>query len=218
VPTEFRNNRCRTGGLAPLASVEDSIDLETASHRALSNNATLFVTILGVIVGGGLAASEAVARRLGWFILAAVLAGAAVGALFGFLAGLAGNMAFDLHQPIGSLSPLAKTIRSQTAMLGILGVGIGLSMGLLSGCRRTVLTCGVGGLLAGVLAGIVYPMLAAVCLPTVATELVVPSHRAGRLLWIGVMTGLLGVAIPGVARQRPKRVAGSDSKTGGKVS
>ena len=187
------------------APVEDLIALEMASRKAETRNAILFVGILGAAVGGSLAVGEGVARRSGRAVLTAALAATAVAAAFGCLAALAGHAVFDYHRPLQDLSPLAKTIRTQGAMLATLGAGIGLAVGLFSGSWRTGLTCLAGGLLAGVLAGMVYPMLAAVFLPGVATELVVPLGAVDRLLWIAVIAGLAAAIISSVARRRPPR-------------
>jgi hypothetical protein len=195
----------RLANLPTPAPVEDLVELEMANRQAASRNAILFLGILGAVVGGGLAVGEGVARRSGRLILTAVLAGTAVAALFGCLAGLIGHMAFDFHRPIEGLSPLAKTIRTQAILSATLGLGLGLAVGMISRRGRIALTCLVGGLLAGVLAGIVYPMLTAICFPGLATESVVPSQTIGRLVWIAVLTGFAGLVIPGVARQRRPR-------------
>ncbi len=186
-------------------SDEEMLAFEVALGEAVFRNAILFVGIFGAVVGGGLAVGEGVAQRSRRIVLKAALAGTAVAAVFGCLAALTGHVAFDYHYPIEGLSPLAKTIRTQAAMLATLGAGIGLAVGIFSGGRRIGFTCVVGGLLAGVLAGMVYPMVTAVCFPGIATELVVPYGTVDRFLWIGVMTGLAGVIIPGVGRRRPPR-------------
>ena len=195
----------RLANLPTPAPVEDLAELEMANRQAARRNAILFLGILGAVVGGSLAVGEGVLRRSGRIVLTAVLIGTAVAAVFGGLAGLNGHMAFDFHRPIEGLSPLAKTIRTQAAMLATFGLGIGMAVGMVSGRGRIALTCIVGGLLAGVLAGIVYPMLTAICFPGLATESVVPSQAIGRVVWIAVLTGLAGLIIPGVTRQRKSR-------------
>jgi hypothetical protein len=61
----------------------------------------------------------------------------------------------------------------------------------------------VGGLLAGLAAGLVHPILAAQ-FPLVQTDVLVPLEPLNRLAWIGTFAVLLGLIIPGI---KPPRAA-----------
>jgi hypothetical protein len=75
----------------------------------------------------------------------------------------------------------------------------------------------LGGLLAGLLAAMVFPILAASLvtlaaefgaaglMPDANTELIIPKGAVIRLLWLGLTAGLLGLTIPGLAAKRAPR-------------
>jgi hypothetical protein len=178
---------------------------DAAQKVADLHNAMAALGLFGMLVGGALALGEGVARRSLKTALAGTVLCASVGALFGSLAGLLGHFAYLYYLPVQDVSDLAKTIRVQVVMLGVLGGGAGLGLGMLGASRRSVLTCLPAGVLGGVLAGMLYPFLTANFLPVAFTELVIPRGAGNRLLWIGLTAGLLGLTIPGLSLRRGPR-------------
>lgn len=186
--------------------VPDKLFLQqlAAQDHADRLNAVLLLSLFGVLVGGLLAPSAQAGRRSFGTILRNRGVGGLVGGLFGALAALVGIVAHDIHSEIRNVTPLAKTIRVQSIMFATLGCGIGLAIGGLVGWRRAVGALATG-ILAGVLAGMLYPFLAGVLLPNSITETLVPRGTVNRLLWLGLAGSLLGMLIPATTLSRRRR-------------
>jgi hypothetical protein len=58
----------------------------------------------------------------------------------------------------------------------------------------------LGGLLAGFLASITYPLIVAALLPAAMTTVLIPLEISERILWFSLYTGLLGLIVPSVIR------------------
>jgi hypothetical protein len=198
-------------GLPPTAPSEQLQKAEAAQQEANARNHVAFLGAYGVLLGASLAIGEGLARRSLGRTLIAVAACVSAGAVFGSLASGLGEYLFGHCEPLRQLSPLAKTMVVQGAMLATVGCGLGLALGVLTARVGTAATCLVGGILAGVLAGMLYPMLTAVLLPGALTELLLPMQTGSRALWLGLASGLVGLTIPAVARGR-KRPAPPGSK------
>jgi hypothetical protein len=145
-----------------LRDLPSPLPTELAAKAAQANivaecwNATLLLAILGLSVAGSLAVAESLLRGTAgsaWWrgLLSGVLAG-----LCGAAAGLSALLLLKSPQALGGLSPLAKTISAQCVGLGLLGLGIGLGVGS-TGPWRLLLNAALGGTLAGLLVGFLYP-------------------------------------------------------------
>lgn len=182
------------------------------------NNSIFVLALLGGFAGVGLAVGEGRCRKSWSTALAAGAACGATGAAFGGLAGYLGLIAFQFYQPRPDLTDLAKTIRVYGVIFAMLGGGVGLAAGIFLGRRfRTAINCLVAGLLAGILAAITYPVIVAILMPGAITKVLIPIGAGERLLWFGLIAGLLGVIIPSVARERrnpssPSKQSGSNSE------
>ncbi len=190
--------------VSPLSHPELLPEAEAARKKALTQNSIAVVALLGALVGGALAVGDGVKRRSPAAALAAGAASAVVGAALGSLAGFVGDRLFGDPGLVAGSTPLDRTVQSMAAALAILGGGVGLGAGASCGRRvRTAVVCVVGGVATGAFAGMVYPLAASVLLPAMQTELLVPEEPINRLLWIGVISFLLGLGVPGLGRKRP---------------
>jgi hypothetical protein len=199
-------------GLPPTAPVEQLKKAMVAQQEANARNDVSFLGAYGVLLGALLAIGEGLARRSLGRTLVAGAACVSAGAVFGSLAGGLGHYLSDYCEPLQQLSPLAKTIIVQGAMLATVGCGLGLALGVLTARARTAITCLIGGILAGALAGMLYPMLTAILLPGALTEILVPIQTGPQTLWLGLASGLMGLTIPAVARERKGRTRPSSKQ------
>jgi hypothetical protein len=93
----------------------------------------------------------------------------------------------------------------QGAMLGVMGLGLGLAMSLALSRPRPLVTCVTGCLLGGVLAALVFPPIVGFFLPGANTEDLVPDEGTGRLLWVGLVAGLIGMTVTGLGQEVPRK-------------
>jgi hypothetical protein len=192
--------------VSPYNHPERLPEAAVAVHEVRVSNAMLAIAVLGALVGGALAIGDGMKRRSPAAALASGVACAVIGALFGSLAGFLGDKMFNSPDWLAGSSPLARTMQIEAIVLAILGGGVGLGVGASCGRRvRTAAICLLGGILAGVLAGMFYPFSVSILLPEMKTEHLVPNEPINRLLWIGVSSGLLGLIVPALARKRPPR-------------
>lgn len=170
------------------------------------NNAMAALAVLGAASAVALSAGEGLCRRS---LQAALIGGAVCGlivAAIGCAAGYLGFIGMEYYQSRPDLTELAKTLRVQSAMLGAIGGGVGLVLAVLLARRLlAAILCLVAGILAGAIAGMAYPMICAVLMPNVITEVVIPLRAPERLLWTLLFAGLVGLAVPANARQRTKK-------------
>ena len=86
------------------------------------------------------------------------------------------------------------------------GLGVGLGLGLATRRPGDIIKAALGGLAAATLAAVLYPVLVSLVLPEASTDALLPEERVNRLLWLGVLSGLVGVVIPIAGRPRKKNV------------
>ena len=135
--------------------------------------------------------------------LLALLTGAAstiVAAGFGCLAGYLGNAIHRMSLPPALNGELSKSVVLHVAMLLTIGAGAGFSMGaLMVGCWKAAASGLLTGAAAGFLAGAAFPVVTALLLPLIVTDMVVPDDPA-RMIWIGLALVLFGWTIPAFVR------------------
>jgi len=165
-------------------------------------NVILDMAVFGVLLATALAVGEAMARRS----VAPLLVAPPVGLVFGILAGLAGYFVYAFCT---RTAPLTDTgaIQVQGAIFGLLGAGVGLALALFARPLSQAVTAVVAGMVTGVVAGVLYPVGVALLLPRFNTESLIPVGTPNRLLWIGLVSVLLGLCIPWVAFSRKTRSA-----------
>lgn len=194
VPSELMVERPSQQQEALLAAAEFTTGLY---------NAALALGVAGAILAGALAMGEGWARRSWKMAIAGFLGCALAGAFFGGLAGWVGHSVFQFAKLPGALAiDLEGTVVVQMTMLAVLGAGIGLVLGSLTGEAGGLFTRVLAGALAGVLAGLVCPFATANLLPAANTENIVPQGKFAALLWLGLTGVLLGLIIPGMKLRR----------------
>jgi hypothetical protein len=161
-------------------------------------HAALYLGGLGLLVAAAMSIREAVARRTWLSPLLAPPLAAVGGALGGYL----GCMILqDVRINIGQ-AELKHSVEAQLAVALPLGLGLGLGLGLATRTISGFLKTTLGGLAAGAIAGVIYPVAVSVLLPSASADALLPEEPSTRLLWLGLLSGLLGLLIPVAGRQR----------------
>ncbi|MEO8494330.1 MAG: hypothetical protein ABI614_04620 [Planctomycetota bacterium] len=172
-----------------------------------AKNATLSIALLASTLALSLAAAELLLRgerlRAIWGGLLAGLMAAAI--VIG--AGAVGATSIEaLALPDHRLF---KTMIVQSGVLGALGLAVGLGISLALFRVRLLVTCAGGCLLGGLLAAFLFPIAASILMPRLNTEFLMPDAGIGRLFWIGLAAGLIGVAVTGLGKERSRSESGA---------
>jgi hypothetical protein len=173
--------------------------LQRATERTNGYNAMLYMSLLGGLLAGALAAG----RRS---IAAAVIA-VPIALVAGCLAGWVGSLAHVRWLASTAATDLMPTIEVQATMLSMLGLGVGLAYGASGRSPAAIIAGAIGGLVAGGLAGMLYPVVMSFSFPSVDTAPLIPLESTSRLIWIALLTALVGVAVA-TATQPKKPAAG----------
>lgn len=196
---------------AELANIEmpnsrQAAEIRAAEIKAGLLNALLVLGCIGGLVAGTMAIGEAFARRSWRIALVGVVGCAVAGALFGSAAGFVGHSVYHLLLiPFEGATDLQRTVVVQIAMLAVLGGGIGLTLGSLTGFARGAWTRLLGGVLAGIFAGMVYPFVTGYFVPAAHIGYVVPRDSTGALLWLVIIAVFIGVIVPEMTLRRTCR-------------
>ena len=107
--------------------------------------------------------------------------------------------------------PRLRTIRSQCGRTGAddyracaaipLGGGVGLGLGLATKSVVTAMKTALAGIAAGAVAGAIYPIAVSLLFPEASTDALLPAEASTRLLWVGIVSGAIGVIIPLAGRE-----------------
>ena len=198
---------------AELANIEipnsrQAAEIRAADIKAGRLNALVVLGCIGGLLSGAMAIGEACARRSWRIALVGVVGCALAGVLFGSAAGWVGHSVYQLLLiPFEGATDLQRTVVVQTAMLAVLGGGIGLTLGSLTGFARGAWTRLLGGVLAGVFAGMVYPFVMGYFVPAAHIGYVVPRDGTSALLWLVIITVFMGVIVPEMTMRRPCRAS-----------
>lgn len=165
--------------------------IEDASRVRDYRNTALSVAILGGVAGGVLGLAAGLRRKTAAAAAGGLIGGVVLGAAFGGLGGLTELFAAYRLWPL-DIERTFKTMAAHSTAFLIAGVGIGLGAGLAA--RRVRHSLGVV-LAAALVAGLVYPGLAAFLFPVANTDLVVPDAFGPLLLWTVMPLALMGLAL-----------------------
>jgi hypothetical protein len=189
--------------MIPFPPDEIAVAREAAMSKTRTLNAAVALGIFGLLLGGFLGTGEAAARRLGgaW---KKIFLGALLCAALGGLSGLVGQFLMEQLRYVDFLVPIARTTIAQVCALGILGLGVGMAAGLGAGGRRELMKYAGAGLFAGMLAGLLFPVICAFALHRVRVEgNLIPGgvlggriEPAGLALWIGCFVAAVGLLVP----------------------
>ena len=187
-------------GVTPASPQE----LQEERHRAVVTDIRFHAMVAFAALGGLAAltftlAEGLAARRAGLGAAFAVL-GLVIGAAAGWLGGMLG---WSVREAVAELLPaMGVTVVSQVVGLGFIGLGIGLSAGLVHRRGAVMVNSIFGGLLGGALAGLLYPILTSFLLPRVNTEVLVPIEASGRLAWMLIACILIALTASGLGTKR----------------
>jgi hypothetical protein len=190
-----------------LANLEPPIPPDKAAEQDLAiltanwQNAVLSLSLLGLFVGAGLAVAEAGKRGSAGSGLWRCPASGAIAAAFGAGAGLLGGFVFVSLQD-NTLSPLARTVATQAAMLGLFGLGIGIAVAVPYGRLRLLFQSAVGGALGGLLTALLFPTAVGYLLPSAQTERILPKDNTVLLILIATVTLLIGLVLTGLGGKK----------------
>ncbi|MDZ7615999.1 MAG: hypothetical protein U1E05_03280 [Patescibacteria group bacterium] len=201
---------------AELASIEmpnsrQAAEIRAAEIKAGLLNALLVLGWTGALLAGAMAAGQACARRSWRIALFGMIGCGLAGALFGALAGWAGHVVYHLLLiPFEGATDLKRTVVVQAVMLGTLCGGVGLVLGALTGFGRAMWTRLLGGVLAGISAGMVFPFVAGYFFPKTHVGYVLPRDGTGAILWLTVTAICFGLIVPELTLRRTCDARGDD--------
>ena len=189
-------------GLTPASPQE----LQEERHREVISNIRFHGLVAFAALGGLAALTFTLAEGLAARRAGAGAACAVLGLLIGAAAGWVGGMlGWSIREAVVEVLPaMGVTVVSQVVGLGLVGLGIGLSAGLVHRRGAVMVNSIFGGLLGGALAGLLYPILTSFLLPRVNTEVLVPIETSGRLAWILIACILIALAASGLGTKGPR--------------
>lgn len=172
-------------------SPEEIAFVSSALRTQAYQNTALTVAVFGAVVGGLLGLSSGVSRKSPLGSSVGLLGGVVAGAGAGALGGLVDLFTLERLWSMDFDHTYKAMIGHSSAFL-IAGVGIGGMAGLAA--QQVTRTLGVV-LAAALIAGLIYPGLAAALFPVLNTDAAVPDGRLALLLWTVLPAGLMGLAI-----------------------
>jgi hypothetical protein len=192
--------------LADSVSENMTSDQEQRIFAVLNNtnrtNTLFALAVVGALVGGGLGLAEGIARRSLKSVLAVTSLVAQIGTVAGITGGLLTDLIYINMKHFGDPLTLGGTILIHVISLAVLGAGIGFGLGASTGRAAAAGNCLLAGMLAGLGAGLIYPIVLAFVLPGAQTQVLVPAESGNQLIWIASIAVLLGIVIPGTASKR----------------
>jgi hypothetical protein len=197
--------------LHPVFTDEEAVDgfgimPAPVQARLDKHNAIFVLALFGGMIAAGVAVAEGLARKSWVTALIAGIACAAVAATVGALAGYLGNIFssyYVSHRP--DVTDLVVAVQVYGGMFALMGGGIGLAAGLFLGRQlRIAFNCVIGGVLAGFLSGLAYPVICALALPTADTKAMIPVVAGGLFFWCAIPAALIGGLIPSIAQSKKK--------------
>lgn len=130
-----------------------------------------------------------------------IITGAIWGAICGAGAGFIGPMVFDSLMTDENLPSATTSGIGQAVVYGCIGFGVGLLYGAFSRSWATFGKASVIGAFAGILGGVVYPIVASVIMPSQNTGTFISDVSVVRLVWLTVPFALIGFALPYMSNQ-----------------
>jgi hypothetical protein len=160
-------------------------------------HALVYVGLLGALLGTALAAARlSVLRRPRW----AVLIVAASGMIGGAVGGFAGSRVQEYIVEHFGQPELLHTVLAQGAIWLPLGMALGLGLWLATGPGKSPLHELASGVVAGLIAAVVYPIAVSVLVPAASTDHLLPLDRVSQALWLLLSAGVFGIVLPLASR------------------
>jgi hypothetical protein len=194
VPEEFHI----TAMGAPL---EDILKLQAATERTDRKNAIVYFALLGGLIAGGIILSQR-------SVLAVAIA-TPLGAVLGAAAGWGAHAGHLWRIPQGGQADMNETVAVHMIALACLGLAVGLACGAGRRSLSAAALAALGGLAAGCLAGMAFPIGMSFVMPAVNTTPLIPLEASSRLVWIALSAALLAVIVTVATqgRRRPRAAA-----------
>lgn len=191
VPKEFE---APSIGMAP----EVYLNNRRAQERVDRWHAMVYVAMLGALVAG----SMAVARTPGRHAWLAPLVAAPLGALGGALGGYVGSRVQVFMLERFGQQELQHTVLIQSALLVPLAVAIGVGVWLARPEPRRLTAAIAGGLGAGLIAAVAFPIAMSIFRPGSSTDHLLPTDRGSLLLWYLLVAAIIGGVLSLAGRQQ----------------
>lgn len=188
-------------GVGKIPSSEEQQRLAAGNQTLQYKRSVLWLGSAGAILGGlfGLTLGMFRSSRIATF--RGLAGGVLLGGVFGACAGpLAMFLDLRLHQnlPPGQLTvPEHWVILMHAATWLIIGLGVGLGAGWGTPLKRgrTMAASMIVAGIAGALGGALYLFLAGFAMPLADATLPIPDENWNRLLWLGLPSILIGLAL-----------------------
>lgn len=156
----------------------------------------MWAGLFGLIASGSGSSGNRLPSRVMFVVKAVVLGG-----VFGAFGGLMSNFVeIQIHNniPAGQLTAPEHWIfvlHGMTWLVVGAGVGLGAATGSSGNQFADIILCSIVTASAGMLGGILYPLLAAFILPTADVTIPIPDDTSARLLWMELPALLIGLAL-----------------------
>ena len=164
------------------ASNEKRLKYEALIQQTNASNAMVVLAIAGCLLAGSLSLVGQPCCSLA----SRILSGLVLGAIWGAATGYVAIIAQPLIVPRGTI-PSATTVgASQALAFGLFGGGIGLIYSVTSRSMNSILTNAIKGLLAGGLAGFLFPIIVGLFVTTQESSNLIPNGFLANILWIAI--------------------------------
>ena len=193
--------------ISTYASAKENARLQQALDKASQRITLVMLGSMGGLLGLALGAAGGLRYRSLKRAVMGAVAGACMGALGAVLGGLLANLSGALVKSAGETDSLLATSVTQMTVLGLLGAGIGIGMGAAVASKPSLGESTLFGFLAGVLAGLLFPITTAVAFPMAVTDDLVPLDPIAQLVWVLLTALLLGLLLPMAGSKRQKSTA-----------
>lgn len=183
------------------ASNEKRLKYEALNRQVNASNAMVVFAMAGSLLAGCL---SWVGRPCCSLTLR-VLCGLALGAIWGAITGFLAIIAQPLIVPRGSI-PSATTVgASQALAFGLLGGGIGLLFAIPSRSMNSILSTALKGILAGGLAGFLFPIIVGLFVTTQESSNLIPKEFLALLLWIAIPFATIFFMVTQIRTPQPSK-------------
>ena len=188
--------------MVPTPPPEIAIAREAALSRCRALNSLMVVGLFAGLAGGGLAGVSAVRRGGQPSVATSAALGALSALLLGGLGVAVGHVIMD-YVKVDPTVLMYKTMGAQALLMALLGAGLGLAMGL--GYRRpgSIAAFTGKGVVAGILAAIIYLLITGVVFSDSQTDYLIPGGVLAGGKDLPILLTWLGSPIVGLVALLP---------------
>jgi hypothetical protein len=161
-------------------------------------NMGLTHALVGLALGSCLGMAQGIQRGSVAWMMAGMILGATSGSAAGMAGGIAAHEIFERMGRTETTNPVLQAMLAHGVAWSIIGFGIGLAAGVVSGNKSVFFHAMAGGVLGGVAAGLVHPPLHTLLFDENDIALRIPAAAASRLLWVCLPAILIGLVMGGL--------------------